>query len=82
VSTKKRANRKRAKKKQKRAKKSKREEDQAVAVAVAVAVADIEEQKEKEDKITSILERRSLKSAGLCVAGLNRAGCDLTTHAT
>ena len=51
-------------------------------MAVAVAVADIEEQKEKEDKITSILERRSLELAGLCVAGLNRAGCDLTTHAT
>lgn len=54
----------------------------AVVVAVAVAVADIEEQKEKEDTITSIFEQRSLESAGLCVAGLNRAGCDLTTHAT
>ena len=73
---------KRAKKanKRKRAKKSKREEHQAVAVALAVA--EIEEQKEKEHKITSILEPRSLESADLCVAGLNRAGCDLTTHAT
>ena len=34
-----------------------------------------------EDKITRRLEQRRLELAGFCVAGLNRAGCDLTTHA-